>query len=208
LLLTRPGFLTREYFAGRRARYISPIRLYLIFSVAYFAVAAVSPTTGFHLKVTNDDVAELRKLGFENEAEVERAATTALTTWAPRTMFILVPVFALLVKLVTRRSRHNYPQHLYFALHLHAAAFALLAIATLARYARPFGWTTEIIQAAALAWLVVYVVMAFRRAYEGTAARAIVRAAVVSVIYVFAVLLALISVVIPLVISRVNAPAS
>src|SRR5690242_8397814 len=40
LLFTRPGFLTREYVAGRRAPYVPPLRLYLICSVAYFALAA------------------------------------------------------------------------------------------------------------------------------------------------------------------------
>src|SRR5690349_13328403 len=29
LFFTRPGELTREYLAGRRARYLSPLRLYL-----------------------------------------------------------------------------------------------------------------------------------------------------------------------------------
>src|SRR5678816_4577040 len=43
LLFTRPGFLSREQFEGRRARYVSPIRLYLIFSVVYFGAAAFAP---------------------------------------------------------------------------------------------------------------------------------------------------------------------
>lgn len=56
LLLTRPGFLTREYFEGRRARYVSPVRLYLIFSVVYFAAAAVSPLpTRGGIRVSADD---------------------------------------------------------------------------------------------------------------------------------------------------------
>lgn len=37
-LLFRPGFLSREYFAGRRRRYIRPARLFLVFSVALFAL--------------------------------------------------------------------------------------------------------------------------------------------------------------------------
>jgi len=37
-LLFRPGFLTREYFAGRRRRYIRPARLFLVLSLALFAV--------------------------------------------------------------------------------------------------------------------------------------------------------------------------
>jgi hypothetical protein len=37
-LLFRPGFLTREYFAGRRRRYVRPARLFLVLSLALFAV--------------------------------------------------------------------------------------------------------------------------------------------------------------------------
>ena len=35
-LLTRPGFLTREYREGRIARYLAPFRLYLLASVVFF----------------------------------------------------------------------------------------------------------------------------------------------------------------------------
>jgi len=37
-LLSRPGFLTREFFAGRRVRYLPPFRLYLVISVVFFLV--------------------------------------------------------------------------------------------------------------------------------------------------------------------------
>ena len=36
-LLFRPGFLTREYFAGRRRRYIGPAHLFLVMSLLLFA---------------------------------------------------------------------------------------------------------------------------------------------------------------------------
>jgi hypothetical protein len=35
-LLARPGFLTKEFFAGRRVRYLPPFRLYLVISVLFF----------------------------------------------------------------------------------------------------------------------------------------------------------------------------
>lgn len=38
-LLLRPGFLTREYLAGRRKRYIRPARLVLVMALLLFAVA-------------------------------------------------------------------------------------------------------------------------------------------------------------------------
>lgn len=41
-LLFRPGFLTREYFAGRRRRYIRPARLFLVLALALFAVLRVA----------------------------------------------------------------------------------------------------------------------------------------------------------------------
>jgi hypothetical protein len=41
-LLFRPGFLTVEFLAGRRARYLPPVRLYLVLSVAFFLFAAAT----------------------------------------------------------------------------------------------------------------------------------------------------------------------
>jgi hypothetical protein len=35
-LLAKPGLLTREFFAGRRARYLPPFRLYLVLSILFF----------------------------------------------------------------------------------------------------------------------------------------------------------------------------
>jgi hypothetical protein len=35
-LLFKPGYLTREFLAGRRARYLPPVRLYLALSVVFF----------------------------------------------------------------------------------------------------------------------------------------------------------------------------
>src|SRR6187397_1986926 len=40
-LLSRPGFLTREFFAGRRVRYLPPFRLYLVISVVFFLVVGL-----------------------------------------------------------------------------------------------------------------------------------------------------------------------
>src|SRR5215207_2111780 len=43
-LLVRPGFLTHEFFLGRRARYLPPFRLYLVISVLFFLVIGQIPT--------------------------------------------------------------------------------------------------------------------------------------------------------------------
>src|ERR1700741_3923259 len=43
-LLTRPGFLTEEYFAGRKSRYIAPLRLFLtLFALQFLAFTIYAP---------------------------------------------------------------------------------------------------------------------------------------------------------------------
>jgi hypothetical protein len=39
-LMVKPGFLTKEFLEGRRARYLPPFRLYLVLSVMFFLIAA------------------------------------------------------------------------------------------------------------------------------------------------------------------------
>ena len=43
-LLARPGRLTREFFDGKRARYLPPFRLYLVISLLFFLVAGLPET--------------------------------------------------------------------------------------------------------------------------------------------------------------------
>ena len=44
LLVARPGRLTREYLAGRRRRYVLPLRLYLSASFLFFVVLKLIPS--------------------------------------------------------------------------------------------------------------------------------------------------------------------
>ncbi len=44
-LMFKPGYLTNAYFAGRRARYVSPLRLYMTVSVLFFVIAAITDNT-------------------------------------------------------------------------------------------------------------------------------------------------------------------
>jgi hypothetical protein len=45
-LLVRPGFLTQQFLAGRRVRYLPPVRLYLVLSFLFFLLVTIaSPVT-------------------------------------------------------------------------------------------------------------------------------------------------------------------
>ncbi len=53
-LIARPGYLTTEFLGGRRARYLPPVRLYLVLSVAFFLLTSLSPSSGVLVVVTDD----------------------------------------------------------------------------------------------------------------------------------------------------------
>ncbi len=50
-LLFRPGLVAAEHLAGRRARYTSPLKLYLLFSFLFFVAAALAPASRENLRV-------------------------------------------------------------------------------------------------------------------------------------------------------------
>jgi hypothetical protein len=54
-LVAKPGELTREYFAGRRARYVPPFRLYVFGGFVYFTVMALTGGGPFAPVITSED---------------------------------------------------------------------------------------------------------------------------------------------------------
>jgi hypothetical protein len=201
LLLLKPGFLTREHLDGRRARYVTPLRLYLIFSVVYFGVLAIMPAdaarrSNFNINIEpskNETAAqletELQKAGFASQDEAKRGANEAVLHRIPQAMFVLVPFFALLVSLVTWGSGVNYPQHLYFALHVHAAWYAVSALAQVA-WLVPNARIGDTLRAIGVAYVVIYFVMAMKRVYRKSVLGALWRAAVIGPIYLLTIVIA------------------
>jgi len=55
LLMTRPGQLTVDFFADRRARYLPPVRLYLVLSVVFFGFSFTTHET--HKTASHDTAA-------------------------------------------------------------------------------------------------------------------------------------------------------
>jgi hypothetical protein len=200
LLFTRPGFLTREYCQGRKAPYLAPLRLYLIFSVLFFAVAAYAPdrTTvtieqgrGRTLNIDGLRISGAALLPEHvSDAELVERVHRAEHDWLPKLNFVLVPIWAVFVWVVTRRERRHFPEHLYFALHVHAAYFGLRAVGVVIRWAG--GATTAgiwtLIAFALVAW---YFVTAFHRVYEGTWWRATRRAFAVQASYLVVLIMVL-----------------
>lgn len=154
LLFTKPGFLTEEYLAGKRVRYITPPRLYLTCSVVFFFLATVIPRRPV--------------------ATPQNALYDSLFAAMPKAMFVLLPAFAWLVALAFRDRRRRFPQHLAFALHVHALFFAALAVLLVQRGITN-GPLRVVIGGIVGAAVGMYLLLAARRVYGGTSAGVLAR---------------------------------
>jgi hypothetical protein len=87
-LFAKPGYLSLEYFAGRRVRYVSPVRLFFFISIITFFVAQMVIQTGQGAFQIDDDgdgsrigrattVAEVEKVRDDSIAKLEQAIAKA-----------------------------------------------------------------------------------------------------------------------------------
>ena len=191
-LFFRPGFLSREYRAGRRAHFTSPIKLYLAAS-AFFFVLGVSAPPPLHLgsnglaigaeppgqerksldsaqlQSIHELVAGFGHVGARLNAQIDRATAPdpqaaaqarhafelAFFNNLPRAMILLLPAFALLLKLLY--WRRFLIDHLVFVLHLNAASFCALTVNS---------WFPERFEGVAILVVLVYATVALRTMYE------------------------------------------
>ncbi len=186
-LLLRPGFLTREYLAGRRARYSPPLRLFLIATLVFAGLAALLPPRS-GVRITTEPEQARPATGDEdvrtivlpkrltrskrlNEAMEKAKANPqgfmdAIKANLPRAFFLLLPLFALLTRLFYVRQDRLYVDHLIFALHFHAFGFAILSLNALVVRL----WAPVSTPLLLLLWIgfVAYLGIALRRVYGGS----------------------------------------
>jgi len=214
----QPGRLTLEWIAGRRAAYLPPLRTYLIVSVVYFFVSAMTPDvpvrrgSGFQVgrggavqvgvgsggsqgeivRTDRDDTDSLPAFlreGLENAGRDQAGFQRRVQEHAPKLFFALVPLFGLFVALVYRGRRRRLPQHLWFALHVHAFGFVALTVAelgTLTGVPAVMG----VVSAIAALSVPVYLVLAMHAVYGGRWLPTLGRAAALGVLYMTAMLVA------------------
>jgi hypothetical protein len=184
-LFIKPGFLTKEYWQGRRVHYIHPLRLFFFITIIFMISAsvfyknfgdrfkgafmeskfAVADTLGKKMteaqkiqavKRSNEKDARMKaKLmkGFDDFFKVIKYAT-----------FFLLPIYALVFKILYRRRGSYYVDHLVYTVHLQSFAYILLSIVMLLPFVIPdsFKYLGTII----LISLFVYIGISLRFLYK------------------------------------------
>lgn len=131
------------------------------------------PLAPIKVRVGKDDGVLGRFLGpFVESASTDPATSLRLLTDrlvrdAPKAVFILLPVFALFLKVLYIRRRRLFVEHLVFVLHVHAFAFLLATLLLLV----PSTWPTWFV------WLCfpVYLLWAMLRFYEQSFSKTLVK---------------------------------
>lgn len=116
-LFLNPGKVTNNYIAGERIQYVTPIKLYIWISVLYFVLVTFVDTNRFFL--INISL-EGREKDFANFLQY--------------TMFLLLPVFAVILSLVYSKQKRLYVEHLIFGIHIHVVWYTLSTIHALAEF--------------------------------------------------------------------------
>lgn len=206
-VLFRPGFLTREYFFGRKAKYIQPIRLYLTMSILFFFLVSltvsapegqpqisvgeestISVDTSWpglseedsqHLNQRlTEQIAKANKLLKEDPDRVRDIAIDN----APPVIFCLVPLFALILKLVYLNQRRFYTEHLVLALHNHSFLFFALLLETLIDLVAS-GNIKEWLEIPIDAWIPIYLLLSLKVYYAESWLLTLVKFTVLTVSY-------------------------
>lgn len=223
-LLARPGFLTREYLAGRRQRYVLPLRLLLTLGLLFFLALKLMPGSTHTLGLddeADEDVAHMapeaasaaatgmakaRKKLSEHSTNVnilspdlagrlptgmQERIHRAESHWradpkgslhsmgatmlglAPYAVLCSLPFFAGLLKLLFWRQ--PYGAHFVFAMHLHAAWYAMLLLAVLLPWAG--------VAFAVWAWSNLYPILALKRVHQAGWFTTVLRAALLACLH-------------------------
>lgn len=132
LLVSCPGFLTVEYWRGRRKPYLKPLSLFFIINLLYFLtigfnvartyetplqVQLLNPYSGFVQNMLDERFAA----AMEEEKQVFETKFNQQNHTLAKTMLILmVPMFAAILWLFYLRQGFYFGEHLVTALHFQA----------------------------------------------------------------------------------------
>ncbi|MEA2344398.1 MAG: hypothetical protein QOF63_2567 [Thermoanaerobaculia bacterium] len=177
-IVTKPGFLTEEYFAGRKSRYIAPLRLFLtLFALQFVAFTFYRPAALY----TVASMKKFDKAGALTTLIDRRAAKLHLTREAMEqriderwhknySLLQLMNIVGVAVVLKVLHRRRYFAEHLVFAAHFLAFSYIVALIVDWPIYAalgiQP-GPLQQIVSAVTIGIMLVYLFLAQRRFYSG-----------------------------------------
>jgi hypothetical protein len=186
-LLFRPGLLAQEFVAGRRKRYLSPLRLHILIGIALFLAMGFFANKRAKMQVQDEKEKvvleqmmsevnkERRNAGEEpyarNLSEFNSTRETLMrlvTEVGPYVLLLTAtPLFAVCLWFLYRKQKRLYVEHLIFALYFFSFSYLLLI--------PPFLLVSKYLVEAGSAIFCVYLYFGLRKFYRDRGYKLIVR---------------------------------
>jgi hypothetical protein len=131
LLIVKPGELTAEYFAGRKTRYIAPLRLFLtLFALQFFAFTVYKPVAlysiGAMTKMSHNAQFEtmMKDIAAAEHTTVEEVEHRFDETFQHRMSYMqLLNIFGIALVMKILHRKRFFAEHLVFAAHYCALTY-------------------------------------------------------------------------------------
>jgi hypothetical protein len=184
-LFTKPGFLSMEYWEGRRVRYIHPLRLFFFIAIIFMIVTSlfynkygdtikeqtiISTSPKYDEKTLSDmPQAERQQVNADKELEAEQIARfhhgiDLLFKIMNYVTFFFLPLYALVFKLLYIRRKSFYVDHLIYTVHLQSFAYLLFAL--LALLPLIFNIPIDFIVPTVFLAVFIYIIISLRAIYR------------------------------------------
>lgn len=132
-LMVKPGQLTAEYFAGRKKRYIAPIRLFLtFFALSFLAYSAFKPVAIYSLEglMSMDPKNQLKprieRAAAKRNITYEQLSTRIEVRWQKNmTLSSMANILFVAILLKLLYLRRYFAEHLVFSTHLMCFSLAM-----------------------------------------------------------------------------------
>jgi hypothetical protein len=193
-LLFKPGLLTSEYLAGKKGRYINPIRLYLTFSALYFLFAwgALADVRGNSAQRTASNpatIAMAQAKGMDPKALAEKVQQKA-EKYAAGLRFASVLISGVFLSVLYFSMKRYYVEHLIFSLNFYSfdfffkSVFALLFILFAAIGLKLPTIVLNFFYPIALLYLVFALRRVYRESWPNTVVKAVVLFALETLLFI------------------------
>jgi hypothetical protein len=183
-LFIKPGFLTKEYWEGKRVSYIHPLRLFFFVTILFMISATFfygtfgktlkkAVTQEVIIQTPNDQIKnidEREKADKQDELELsefKKGISNGLDSFFHNLKyisFLLLPVYALIFQLLYFRRKTFYVDHLVYTLHLQTFVYCLFGLMFLFVFLFP-AWI-GILRRAAIFIIFLYTIFSLRLLYH------------------------------------------
>lgn len=187
-LLFRPGFLTGEYFAGRKKRYIAPLRLFLtLFALQFIAFSVYKPAALYSvdgviaMDVSGGAEKSIKRIAEKRGMPVETFKERVNVTWHKALTWLqLGNILGVAILFAFLNPGRFFAEHLVFSAHLLSFSYvmSLLPWPLYAAYGMRFGAVQTVVSVLFTVVLCIYGYTAIRRFYGSGKGWAVAQTAV------------------------------